>query len=231
MSIPKQNLPAPYRQHRYYTPDEIKEHNTANDCFVSIFHEVYDLTNFIQENYSKLMEPLIKNAGTDISHWFDPETKEPKTCVCPGTCLQGYFAPLGLYPNIPPPFPDSEWNYDFDVPWWKNSNFKIGKLTQKVRKINIMNTLTEHQDILEVCSEETINEILDRYKKYNDHAESYTWKRLQRKLDMELTLDENGVFDQAEDHFAVYDDDTQNIEDEEYIPIIHLYFDDDLTEA
>ena len=180
MSIPKQNLPAPYRQHRFYTPDEIKEHNTANDCFVTIFGDVYDLTNFIQENYSSLMEPIIKSAGTDITHWFDPKTKEPKTAVFPGTCLQGYFTPLGQFPNIPPVFPDSEWNYNFDVPWWKNTNFIIGKLTKKVRKINIMNTLTEHVDLLEVCTEETINEILDRYKKYNDHAESYTWKRLQR---------------------------------------------------
>ena len=50
--IPKTNLPAPSRQHRYFTPDEVKEHNTANDCYVSIFNEVFDLTNFIQENYS-----------------------------------------------------------------------------------------------------------------------------------------------------------------------------------
>jgi hypothetical protein len=43
-------------------------------------------------------------------------------------------------------------------------------------------------DLIECCQEETINEILERYKKYNDHAESYTWKRLQKKLDMDLTL-------------------------------------------
>ena len=175
--ISKKDLPAPIKKHRYYTPDEIKEHNTANDCYVSIFYEVYDLTKYIQENYSSLMEPLIKAAGTDISHWFDPKTKEPKTCVLQGTSLLSYFCPNGLYPNIPPAFPDSEWNYNFDIPWWKNSNYKIGKLTKKVRKINIMNTLTEHMDLIECCEEETINEILERYKKYNDHAESYTWKR------------------------------------------------------
>ena len=31
-----------------------------------------------------------------------------------------------------------------------------------------MNTLTEHVDLIECCQEETINEILERYKKYND---------------------------------------------------------------
>ena len=67
---------------------------------------------------------------------------------------------------------------------------KIGKLTKKVRKILIINTLTHQENIIEVCSEETINEILDRYKAINEHAESYTWKRTQRVLDMELTLEE-----------------------------------------
>ena len=93
-----------------------------------------------------------------------------------------------------------------------------------------MNTLTEHLDIIDVCTEETITEILDRYKDYNDHAESYTWKRLQRKLDMELTLDENEVPDESEDHFAIYSKDKKEEEDE-YIPVLHLYFNDDLTEA
>ena len=229
--ISKKDLPAPSRKHRYYTPDEVKLHNTANDCYVSIFHEVFDLTKYIQENYSSLMEPLIKAAGTDISHWFDPKTGDPKTCILPGTSLLSFYSPDGLYPNIPPSFPDAEWDYNFDIPWWKNDNYKIGKLTKKVRKINIMNTLTEHVDLIECCQEETINEILERYKKYNDHADSYTWKRLQKKLDMDLTLDENDVPDEKDDHFAIYDDDAKNIEAEEYVPIIHLYFNDDLTES
>lgn len=231
MSIHPKDTPAPVVKHRYYTPDEIKEHNTANDCYVTIFHDVLDLTSFIQENYGPLVEPLIKAAGTDISHWFDEETRDPKTCVMPGTSQLTYFAPLGEYMHIVSPFPNSATMHKFDLPWWKNPNYKIGELTRKVRKIKLMNTLTEQIDLLEVCEEETLNEILVRYKKYNDHAESYTWKRLQRKLDMELTLNENEVFDETEDHFAIYDDNVQNVEDEEYIPIIHLYFNDDLTEA
>ena len=229
--INKKDLPAPVRKHRYYLPSEVKEHNTANDCYVSIFYEVFNLTKFIQENYSPLMDPIIKAAGTDISHWFDPKTKEPKTCILEGTSLISYYTPNGQFPQIPPPYPDAEWDYDFDIPWWKNPNFKVGKLTHKVRKLKIMNTLTEHVDLIECCEEEIIWEILRRYKKYNDHAESYTWKRLQRRLDMDLTLDENDVPDETEDHFAIYDDNVKNIEDEEYIPVIHLYFNDDLTEA
>jgi hypothetical protein len=76
-----------------------------------------------------------------------------------------------------------------------------------------------------VCSEESINEILDRYKEINEHAESYTWKRLQHPLDMEITLAENEIPDEYDEHISL------DIDPEEYIPALHLYFNDDLTEA
>jgi hypothetical protein len=42
--------------------------------------------------------------------------------------------------------------------------------------------ITDHNDVLEVGSEETINEILDRYLEINIHASSYVWKRLGKPL-------------------------------------------------
>jgi hypothetical protein len=57
----------------------------------------------------------------------------------------------------------------------------------------------------------------------NDHAASYTWKRLGRPLDMELTLGGNGI----EDDTDTYRD--LNIDEDYYIPAIHLYYNDDLT--
>ena len=45
--------------------------------------------------------------------------------------------------------------------------------------------LTKDDDTIEVCSEETMNEILDRYIPTNFHSASYTWKRLGRPLDMD----------------------------------------------
>ncbi len=74
--IDTKNLPAAYKRRRYYTTTEIKTHNTANDCWISIFYEVYDLTDLIQKNYGPLVDPLIKAAGTDISSWFDPVTRD-----------------------------------------------------------------------------------------------------------------------------------------------------------
>lgn len=75
-NLNSKNLPAPAKRRRYYTPDEVRSHNTANDCWVSIFNEVFDLTELIQNNYSKLIDPIVKEAGRDISNWFDPITKD-----------------------------------------------------------------------------------------------------------------------------------------------------------
>ena len=44
--------------------------------------------------------------------------------------------------------------------------------------------LPDHDDVIEVPMEETIQEILERYKEINKHADSYTWKRMGRPLDM-----------------------------------------------
>lgn len=65
----------------------------------------------------------------------------------------------------------------------------VGRLTRKVLKVRIINTLTRHDDVLECAHEETLNEILDRYLSINVHAASYTWKRLGQVLDMSKNLD------------------------------------------
>ena len=70
------HLPKPYKLRRYYTPAEVKVHNNADDCWVTFFNQVYDLTPLIQDNYGALCEPIIKAAGSDITHWFDPKSNE-----------------------------------------------------------------------------------------------------------------------------------------------------------
>ena len=55
--------------------------------------------------------------------------------------------------------------------------------------------MTKHDTVLECAQEETVNEILDRYLATNQHAASYTWKRLGKPLDMAKTLDDNGIVD------------------------------------
>ena len=38
------HIPRPYKLRNYYTPEEVRKHCTADDCWVSFFYEVYDLT-------------------------------------------------------------------------------------------------------------------------------------------------------------------------------------------
>ena len=124
---------------------------------------------------------------------------------------------------MPPTDPDATWDNSFGTPWWKNDAFGIGSLTKKTRKLRIINMLTKHDDVLEVCSEETLNEILDRYLELNEHAASYTWKRLGRPLDMDRTLEENEIPDETAEYLDL------GIDEEAYVPAVHLYFNDDLT--
>ncbi|ESN96027.1 hypothetical protein HELRODRAFT_67728, partial [Helobdella robusta] len=206
---------------RYYTPYEVLAHNTYDDLWVSLLGKVYNLSQLSEKNKgSILMKPIIEAAGKDISHWFDEITEEPRRYLDPLTNISLIYTPYGRYVHVPPPYPSSDWANDFGTPWWKDSNYYIGHLTKKTRKLKIINTLTSQQD---VCSEETINEILRRYLAYNLHANSYTWKYDGVVLDMNKTLEENGIKD---DDFEFYN---LKMDDTEYLQYVHLYFNDDLT--
>lgn len=149
------------------------------------------------------------------------------------------YCPQGQYLHLLPVEPDSQWNQiAFTVPWWRDhEKYMIGNLTVKSRKIRLINMLTKHDDILEVnqslslinhfqvASEESINEILDRYLELNVHAASYTWKRLGRELNMDATLSDNDILDETDELIEL------GIDVDEYTPAIHLYFNDDLTIA
>lgn len=110
----------------------------------------------------------------------------------------------------------------------QDEQYAVGKLTAKSRPLLVKSMLTSQQHRLEVCAEESMHEILSRYLPYNAHAGSYTWKRtdgaqLGRVLDMDKTLDENGIPDERPTF------DTLSIDDEYYVPTVHLYFQDDLS--
>lgn len=213
---------------RYYTPYDVSLHFKSGDLWVVIFGEVFNLTSLVQRNiHSPLCQPLIDNAGKDISHFFNAKTKEPLTKIDTETGKQIYHCPYGRFLHVPSPDPTSYDEPRVDIPWWRDRNYVIGKLSKKVRKLRIINMLTHQQDVIEVPCEETIEEIQERYLVVNEHASSYTWKTVANKpLDMEGTLDDNQIFDETERF-----EELGIPEDEWYIPPILIYFDDDLTEA
>lgn len=62
---------------RYFTPSEVAEHNQPEDLWVSYLGFVYNLTPLVQEfKGDLLLKPILEVAGQDISHWFDPKTKD-----------------------------------------------------------------------------------------------------------------------------------------------------------
>lgn len=72
----KQYLPVPLQKQRYFTLEEVSHHNSANDCWITLFGEVYDLTRVVQEHIADpLTTPLIQAAGTDITYWFDSSSR------------------------------------------------------------------------------------------------------------------------------------------------------------
>jgi hypothetical protein len=134
-----------------------------------------------------------------------------------------YFTPHGRYVHIPPPEPTANWEIESDLPWWEDSKYVCGNLSSKTRRIRIINVLSKQEDELAVCAEETLEEIRRRYLQFNSHSLSYTWKRLGRPLNMSKTLEENGIEDETDELEELH------VDEDAYIPAIHVYFNDDLT--
>lgn len=130
--------------------------------------------------------------------------------------------------------PRSDWNSNFEIEWWKDKKYRVGNLTTKTRDIRLKNVLTGQEDQLEVPSEETIEEIQQRYLDLNWHAQSYIIKALTKspngklkflELDMKKTLHQNGIPDESllfEDH---------DLPSDHFLPVLHMYWADDLTVA
>lgn len=221
----KGNIPKEYTLKRYYTAADVTPHNKSHDCWVSYFGNVYDLTPLLAEYDGPLATPLIDAAGTDISHWFNETTGQPKTHVDPETGLEEIYCPWGRYIHVPPKGPESGWATNYGKPWWEDRRYYIGSFTKRTRKITICNLLTKQKNTIEVPVEETIDEIQERYLMFNAHAKSYKWTRLGKPLDMKQSLEENGMKDETEEFLRL------GIDPDDHIPVIHLHFLDDLTEA
>ncbi|XP_037350048.1 cytochrome b5 domain-containing protein 1 isoform X2 [Talpa occidentalis] len=171
-----------------------------------------------------LLKPIVEVAGQDISHWFDPKTRDIRKYIDPLTGSLRYRTPRGRFLHVPPELPRSDWANDFGTPWWQGLDYEVGQLSVKTRNIRIINTLTSQEHTLEVGALESMWEILHRYLPCNAHAASYTWKYEGKNLNMDYTLEENGIHDEEEDF------DFLNMDGTLYTPAILLYFNDDLTE-
>ena len=109
-----------------------------------------------------------------------------------------------------------------------------GRLASESRVIRVKNVLTQQDHTLEVPEEETLAEIRNRYLAMNAHAFAYIWKAVLRcpsgnleskELDMNKTLTQNGLANEA----AAFEE--CGLDAELQVPVLHLYWSDDLTVA
>ena len=112
---------------KYFTNDEIACHNNPEDCWVSIFSDVYNISELIRENRGVLANPLIKAAGTSISHWFKENSRDIKTYIDPVRNIEMPYTPYGRFIHVPPPDPMDRVE-SVPTPWWKDTKYIIGKV-------------------------------------------------------------------------------------------------------
>ncbi|KPJ19121.1 Cytochrome b5 domain-containing protein 1 [Papilio machaon] len=168
----------------------------------------------------RLAMTILAYAGKDVSHWFKAE--DWITYVHP---IVGSRIPFMRHgPSFEQPVvPSTRWR-PIDKPWWLDDSIVVGKLTARSRPIRITNTLTSSSVMLEVCSEETIYQIMMRYLPHNAHMHSYTWCHLGKPLKYHRTLEQNKVYDERDRFSEVA------LPENIYVPDILLYYNDDLTE-
>ena len=117
---------------KYFTLEEIAVHNTPEDCWVSIFDKVYNISELIHENRGTLATPLIEAAGTSISHWFNEKTGDIKTFIDPVRNIEMPYTPHGRFIHVPPSDPIDKVE-TVSLPWWKDTKYIIGKVSGLMR--------------------------------------------------------------------------------------------------
>ncbi|KAF9824158.1 hypothetical protein SFRURICE_002279 [Spodoptera frugiperda] len=229
-----------YTKQQWYTPAEVAVHNVASDCWVSLNGKVYNLTPWLENQFRNCMCPKscscsVKNwfcnncveycpcfkqgyffcdgkrlamtilayAGKDLSHWF--KNGEWVNYIHPVTGSEVTHRTHG-HTFRQPVVPSTRWR-PLEEPWWDGDKYVVGS------------TVT-----LEVCSEETIYEIMMRYLPHNSHLLSYTWRYMGRGLCLNKNLEENGIPDER-DRFS-----DVALPENIHIPAILIYYNDDLTE-
>ncbi|XP_026747766.1 cytochrome b5 domain-containing protein 1 [Trichoplusia ni] len=168
----------------------------------------------------RLAMSIVAYAGKDVSHWF--RNGEWRYYIHP---IIGSRTTLRVHGHgfSRPVVPSTRWR-PMETAWWNTETYVVGKATEKTRPIRITNTLTGNTVTLEVCSEETIYEIMMRYYPHNNHLWSYSWRYLGKPLNLSKNLDDNGIPDER-DRFS-----DVALPDNIHIPAILLYYNDDLTE-
>ncbi|KAI4460949.1 hypothetical protein MML48_5g00021099 [Holotrichia oblita] len=207
----------------YIAPFEVVIHNKPDDCWVSFLGKVFNVTPLIDEYKNQdCIRPLLAFAGKDISHWFDAKTGDIQHHVHPITGARVPYCPHGRIPHVEIQVPSTKWRPLSQKPWWfDDKRYMVGLLTKRVRPVRIVNTLICKEVHLDVCCEDTITRIMERYSIFNSDSNSYTWRCNDKNLKMDKTLEENDILDERDEFTRL------GLPPNLYVPAIFLYYNDD----
>ncbi|CAG9865236.1 unnamed protein product [Phyllotreta striolata] len=210
---------------KYFAPFEVVIHNKPDDCWVSLLGKVLDVTPVIRQYAGqRCIAPLLTMAGKDVSHWFDETTGDIQHYVHPITGCRVPYCPHGPLPDVRVPVPATDWQPLCKPPWWHDKRYQIGLLTKRVRPLRIINMICPftREVLINVCCEDTFWRIEDRYMEFNNDAECYTWRYLGQNLNMDKTMEENGICDER-DKFTEL-----GLSQNYHVPSVSLYYNDNL---
>jgi hypothetical protein len=186
----------------------------AGRCRLVVFGKVYELGELLDERKGDPgAKALLEAQGTDISHWFKNASGQIRTARIENEEYDEVpFSPVGNFLDLTTPPGEKK-------RWWEDDQYVIGPMAKRTRLVKVENVLTGQMALLDVPVDETLRDIQLRYENFNFHASSYTWKFLGRVLDLEKTLDQNAIPELQVSQIAMD------------VPVLHVYFNDDLTEA
>ncbi|XP_074427472.1 cytochrome b5 domain-containing protein 1, partial [Larus michahellis] len=116
------------------------------------------------------LRPLREAAGTDVTHWFDPQSGEPLSRRDPRSGL-----PRLLLPGAPPPEPRSDHAPPRGAPWWRDPRLEVGHVTAAPRLLRLRNALTGQEHVIQACGEQA-GGLVERALPWNAHGGGYAWR-------------------------------------------------------
>ncbi|KAM6325733.1 cytochrome b5 domain-containing protein 1 isoform 2-T5 [Alca torda] len=116
------------------------------------------------------LRPLREAAGTDVTHWFDPQSGEPLSRADPRSGLRRL-----LLPGAPPPEPRSDHAPPRGAPWWRDPRLEVGHVTAAPRLLRLRNALTGQEHVIQACGEQA-GGLVGRALPWNAHGGGYAWR-------------------------------------------------------
>ncbi|XP_015739761.1 cytochrome b5 domain-containing protein 1 isoform X1 [Coturnix japonica] len=209
------------RRPRYLTVREVAEEPGR----LSALGRVYDLGPLLRERRGDAaLNPLLGALGTDVSHCFDTDTGHPLSRVEPRTGQSGSRFPLGVPGSSQLHTPRSDGAPPWDAEWWRDPRLQLGRLSAAPRLLRLLNTLTGHSCVIEVCGEEPVGAALQRARGWREQLRKYTVCYGGVPLQPHLTLEQNGIPDGTAELRSL------RLDPKDFIPTVLLYFNDDVGE-